>query len=92
MDGEVGEVLAFLQADATVKAKSGAARVWGQRIPRLPARMPSWLMRMEYLGMSGVMFAVVSSEKKNALIVESMLEVSGPFHSSQGRIGLSVGK
>jgi hypothetical protein len=24
-------------------------------------------MRMEYLGMSGVMFAVVSSEKKNAV-------------------------
>ena len=42
--------------------------------------------------MSVVMFTVVSSEKKNALIVESMLEVSGPFHSSQGRFGLSVGK
>jgi len=41
--------------------------------------------------MSGVMSAVVSSDQKNALIMESMLEVSGPFHSSQGGFGLSVG-
>jgi len=83
---------AFLRADAIVMAKSGAARVRGQRILRPPARMPSWLMRMECSGMSGVMSAVVSSEKKNALIVESMLEVTGSFHSSQGGFGLLVGK
>ncbi len=47
-------------------------------------------MRMEYLGMSGVMSAVVSSEQKNALMMESMLEVSGPFYSSQGGFELSV--
>jgi hypothetical protein len=46
-----------------------------------------------YLGMSGLMSAVVISEQKNALMMESMLEVSGPFHSSyQGGLGLSVGK
>ena len=49
-------------------------------------------MRMAYSGMSGVMSAVVRSEVKNALIMESVLEVSGPFHSSQGGLGLSVGK
>ena len=43
--------------------------------------------------MSGLMSAVVISEQKNALMIESMLEVSGPFHSSyQGGLGLSVGK
>jgi hypothetical protein len=36
------------------------------------------------------MSAVVRSEVKNALIMESVLEVSGPFHSSQGGLGLSV--
>jgi hypothetical protein len=46
-----------------------------------------------YSGMSGLMSAVVISEQKNALMIESMLEVSGPFHSSyQGGLGLSVGK
>ena len=45
-------------------------------------------MRMAYSGMSGVMSAVVSSEQKNALMMESMLEVSGLFHSSQGGLGL----
>ena len=49
-------------------------------------------MRMAYSGMSGVMSAVVRSDVKNALIMESVLEVSGPFHSSQGGLGLSVGK
>ena len=83
---------AFLRADAIVMAKSGAARVRGQRIPRPPAHRPSWLMRMEYWGMSGVMSAVVSCEQKNALMMESMLEVRGPFHSSQGGFGLLVGK
>ena len=43
--------------------------------------------------MSGLMSAVVISEQKNALMMEFMLEVSGPFHSSyQGGLGLSVGK
>ena len=41
--------------------------------------------------MSGVMSAVLRSEVKNALIMESVLEVSGPFHSSQGGLGLLVG-
>ena len=73
-------------------AKSGAARVRGQRIQRPLARRPSWLMRMEYSGMFGVMSAVVNKEQKNALIMELMLEVSGPFHSSKSGFGLSVGK
>ncbi len=43
--------------------------------------------------MSGLMSAVVSSKQKNALMMESMLEVSGLLHSSyQGGLGLSVGK
>ncbi len=73
-------------------AKSGATRVRGQRIPRPLARRPGWLMRIEYSGIFGAMSAVVNSEQKNALIMESMLEVSGPFHSSKGGFGLSVGK
>ena len=40
-------------------------------------------MRMAYSAMFGVMSAVVRSEVKNALMMESVLEVSGPFHSSQ---------
>ena len=78
--------------DAIVIAKSGAALVREQRIPRPPARRPSWPMRMEYSSMSKVMSTVVSSEQKSALIMKSVLEVSGPFHSSQGGFGLSVGK
>ena len=49
-------------------------------------------MRMVYSGMFGVMSAVVRSEVKNALMIESVLEVSWPFHSSQGGLGFSVGK
>ncbi len=49
-------------------------------------------MRMAYSGMSGVMSAVVRSEVKNALMIETVLEVSGSFHSSHGGLGLSVGK
>ena len=39
------------------------------------------MLQMEYSGMPGVMSPVVSSEQKNALMMESMLEVSGvvPF-------------
>jgi hypothetical protein len=42
--------------------------------------------------MSGVMSAVVRSEVKNALMMELVLEVSGPLYSSQGGLGLLVGK
>jgi hypothetical protein len=83
---------AFLRAEVIVMIKSGAARVRGHRRPRPPARGPSWLMRMVYSGMSGVMSAVVSGKVKNALMIESVLEVNEPFHSSQGGLGLSVGK
>ncbi len=47
---------------------------------------------MAYSGMSGVKSKVVMSEEKNALMTESMEEVSGPFQSSQGGSGWSVGK
>ena len=47
-------------------------------------------MRMEYSGMTGVMSAVVSSEQKNALMMEFMLEGSGLFYSSQGGFWLCV--
>ena len=48
---------------------------------------------MAYLGMSGVRSdVVVMIEVKNALMTESMEEVSGPFQSSQGGLGWLVGE
>jgi len=38
------------------------------------------------------MSEVVRSEQKNTLMIESMLEVSGLFHSSQVGLGWSIGK
>ena len=72
--------------------KSGTARVRGQRIPSPPERRLSWLIWMAYSVMSGVRSDVVMIEVKNALMTESMEEVSGPFQSSHGGLGWLVGE
>ena len=72
--------------------KSGTARVRGHRIPSPPVRRLSWLIRIAYSGMSGVRSEVVTIEVKNALMTESMEDVIGPFQSSHGGLGWSVGE
>ena len=72
--------------------KSGTAPVSGHRIPSPPVRRLSWLIRIAYSGMSGVRSEVVTIEVKNALMTESMDDVSGPFQSSHGGLGWSVGE
>ena len=79
---------ALREAAVIVMTKSGAARVRGQRMPRPPEARPSWLMRMAEGGMVGWLTRVV---RKLEMMV-SMLEVRGPFHSSQLGLGSLRGR
>ena len=74
----------FLSVDAIVMMKSGAARVFGHRIPSSPARNPIRLIRVAYLGK----LCVLISDAKRVLIIESVLNVSMPFQLSQGGLGV----
>ena len=81
-------VVAFRCAFAMLRTKSGTARVRGERRPRPPCDRPSWLMRVEWVGRASRW----RSLDRNVEMMVSVAAVSGPFHSSQGGLAISVGR